>query len=130
MVSRSSLFISPPWVRCSSFDSFHSQIVVPECCIPRTLRVCAFVSSVSCVCVVCVWKWDRAVPCRGTLPAAADAPASKAFPMADASLTVTILDVVQQASNYKQLRKGANEGMWCSVWLVACRPCLSLLSHL
>jgi hypothetical protein len=25
-------------------------------------------------------------------------------------LTVTILDLVQQATNYKQLRKGANEG--------------------
>ena len=34
---------------------------------------------------------------------------AKAFPLADATLTVTILDVVQQASNYKQLRKGANE---------------------
>ena len=26
-------------------------------------------------------------------------------------LTNTILDIVQQASNYKQIRKGANEGM-------------------
>lgn len=34
----------------------------------------------------------------------------KAYPLADASLTKTILDLVQQASNYKQLRKGANEG--------------------
>lgn len=34
----------------------------------------------------------------------------KAYPLADATLTKTILDVVQQASNYKQLRKGANEG--------------------
>lgn len=25
-------------------------------------------------------------------------------------LTTTILDIVQQAANYKQLRKGANEG--------------------
>eukprot|EP01116_Phalansterium_solitarium_P004009 TRINITY_DN14891_c1_g1_i1.p1 TRINITY_DN14891_c1_g1~~TRINITY_DN14891_c1_g1_i1.p1 ORF type:complete len:133 (-),score=51.36 TRINITY_DN14891_c1_g1_i1:199-597(-) len=33
----------------------------------------------------------------------------KAFPLADAQLTNTILDVVQQANNYKQLRKGANE---------------------
>lgn len=29
--------------------------------------------------------------------------------MADATLTVTILDLIQQASNYKQLLKGANE---------------------
>lgn len=28
-----------------------------------------------------------------------------------AQLTTTILDVVQQAGNYKQLRKGANEGL-------------------
>ena len=33
----------------------------------------------------------------------------KAFPLSDASLTVTILDLVQQAANYKQLKKGANE---------------------
>lgn len=34
----------------------------------------------------------------------------KAFPLADAQLTVTILDVIQQAANFKQLKKGANEG--------------------
>ena len=33
----------------------------------------------------------------------------KAYPLADSELTVTILDLVQQASNYKQLKKGANE---------------------
>ena len=34
----------------------------------------------------------------------------KAYPLADQQLSVTILDLVNQASNYKQLRKGANEG--------------------
>jgi len=34
----------------------------------------------------------------------------KAYPLADAQLTVKILNLVQQATNYKQLRKGANEG--------------------
>ncbi len=34
---------------------------------------------------------------------------SKAFPLADSSLTTKILDIVQQANNYKQLKKGANE---------------------
>jgi U4/U6 small nuclear ribonucleoprotein SNU13 len=33
----------------------------------------------------------------------------KAFPLADPQLTQSILDLVQQANNYKQLRKGANE---------------------
>eukprot|EP01061_Rhynchopus_euleeides_P022650 TRINITY_DN3699_c0_g2_i1.p1 TRINITY_DN3699_c0_g2~~TRINITY_DN3699_c0_g2_i1.p1 ORF type:complete len:127 (+),score=69.43 TRINITY_DN3699_c0_g2_i1:64-444(+) len=33
----------------------------------------------------------------------------KAYPMADDALTRKILDLVQQASNYKQLKKGANE---------------------
>ena len=33
----------------------------------------------------------------------------KAFPLADSALTVTILDTVQNAFNYKQLKKGANE---------------------
>jgi hypothetical protein len=41
----------------------------------------------------------------------ASKPNPKAFPLADANLSITIMDVVQQASNYKQLRKGANEGM-------------------
>ena len=35
----------------------------------------------------------------------------KAYPLADAQLTITTLDLVQQAANYKQLKKGANEGM-------------------
>jgi len=33
----------------------------------------------------------------------------KAFPLADADLTIAMLDLVQQASNYKQTKKGANE---------------------
>ena len=34
----------------------------------------------------------------------------KAFPLADAALSNKILDLIQQASHYKQLKKGANEG--------------------
>lgn len=37
-------------------------------------------------------------------------PNPKAFPLADAALSNQILDLVQQASHVKQLRKGANEG--------------------
>merc|ERR1719150_1531072 len=33
----------------------------------------------------------------------------KAYPLANPELTVTILDLIQQAANYKQLLKGANE---------------------
>ena len=33
----------------------------------------------------------------------------KAYPLASPQLTVTILDLIQQAANYKQLLKGANE---------------------
>ncbi|XP_024031009.1 NHP2-like protein 1 isoform X2 [Morus notabilis] len=33
----------------------------------------------------------------------------KAYPLADAQLTITILDLVQQGANYKQIKKGANE---------------------
>jgi U4/U6 small nuclear ribonucleoprotein SNU13 len=33
----------------------------------------------------------------------------KAFPLADADLTVAFLDLIQQATNYKQTKKGANE---------------------
>lgn len=35
----------------------------------------------------------------------------KAYPLADAPLTAKILNLVQQAANYKQLRKGANEAV-------------------
>ena len=33
----------------------------------------------------------------------------KAYPLADADLTVALMDLVQQAQGYKQLKKGANE---------------------
>ena len=33
----------------------------------------------------------------------------KAYPLAESELTVAVLDLVQQATNYKQLKKGANE---------------------
>jgi len=33
----------------------------------------------------------------------------RAFPLADATLASQILDIAQQATNYKQLKKGANE---------------------
>ena len=41
----------------------------------------------------------------------------KAYPLADANMTKTILDLVQQASSYKQLRKGANEGNFLFTFL-------------
>jgi len=37
----------------------------------------------------------------------------KAFPLADADLTVALLDLVQQTSNFKQIKKGANEPTKC-----------------
>lgn len=36
----------------------------------------------------------------------------KAYPLADEELNKSILDLVQQALNYKQLKKGANEGSY------------------
>jgi len=33
----------------------------------------------------------------------------KAYPLADAALTTKILNLIQQAANYKQIKKGANE---------------------
>ena len=44
----------------------------------------------------------------------------KAYPLADAELSVKIMDLVQQAGNYKQLKKGANEG----AWVARHRPCV------
>ena len=46
----------------------------------------------------------------------------KAYPLADAQLTNTILDIVQQAANYKQLKKGANEGECRRGVAHACMP--------
>ncbi|KAL1544642.1 RNA binding protein snu13, variant 2 [Salvia divinorum] len=39
----------------------------------------------------------------------AEAVNPKAYPLADAQLITIILDLLQQAANYKQLKKGANE---------------------
>lgn len=36
-------------------------------------------------------------------------PSKKAFPLAPQQLSTTILDVIQQAHNYKQVKRGANE---------------------
>jgi hypothetical protein len=47
--------------------------------------------------------------CSGALQSQ-EAVNPKAYPLADAQLTVTILELIQQAANYKQLKKGANEG--------------------
>ena len=41
----------------------------------------------------------------------------KAYPLADSALTQKILELVQQALNYQQLRKGANEGNLCQLLL-------------
>jgi hypothetical protein len=36
--------------------------------------------------------------------------------LADAQLTITILDLIQSAANFKQLKKGANEGKCTSLF--------------
>merc|ERR1712122_64772 len=53
------------------------------------------------------WKNQRNILVRMT--ATDNEVNPKAYPLADAQLTVKILGLVQQAVNYKQLRKGANE---------------------
>jgi len=52
----------------------------------------------------------------------------KAYPLADAELTTKILDLVQQATNYKQLKKGANEGASARTPLVRASRCAPPLS--
>jgi hypothetical protein len=39
----------------------------------------------------------------------ADSSECKAYPLAKPDMAVTLLDLVQQAATYKQLKKGANE---------------------
>jgi hypothetical protein len=55
----------------------------------------------------------------------------KAYPLSDAELSVKIMDLVQQANNYKQLKKGANEGAWpfCSTLLPLALVVHSLGTH-
>lgn len=48
----------------------------------------------------CRWEFDITM---------ADEVNPKAYPLADPALTQKILELVQQALNYQQLRKGANE---------------------
>ena len=36
---------------------------------------------------------------------------SAAWPIADQALTQQLLDLIQQATHYRQAKKGANEGM-------------------
>ncbi|EFJ10316.1 hypothetical protein SELMODRAFT_159569 [Selaginella moellendorffii] len=61
----------------------------------------------------------------------------KAYPLADAQLTNTILEVVNQAANYRQLKKGANEatktlnrGMAEFIIMAADTEPLEILLHL
>jgi len=51
-----------------------------------------------------------AKPVLQPVQAEATAPNPKAYPLADAQLTSTILALLEQAVSYKQLKKGANEG--------------------
>ena len=44
-----------------------------------------------------------------TQPTTTTTMSEKAFPLADAELTIALQDLVQQATNYKQIKKGANE---------------------
>jgi U4/U6 small nuclear ribonucleoprotein SNU13 len=62
---------------------------------------------------------------------------SKAFPLADPQLAVTLLDLVQQANNFKQIKKGANEatktlnrGITDLIILAADTEPLAILLHL
>lgn len=54
---------------------------------------------------------------------------SLAWPIADQALTQEILDLVQQASHYHQLRKGANEGN-CPIWQDSLPLAPQYLSHI
>lgn len=62
-----------------------------------------------CVVIVLVCEFFYIFLCN--LLQTGESVSSKAYPLADAQLTITIMDLVQQAANYKQLKKGANEGM-------------------
>lgn len=44
----------------------------------------------------------------------------KAYPLADPTLSTKILNIVQQAVNHKQLKKGANEGKHTMPVAIAC----------
>ena len=50
----------------------------------------------------------------------------KAFPLADADLTIALLDLIQQATNYKQTKKGANEGKTMKKLYMQCQTFIYL----
>jgi len=52
---------------------------------------------------ICIFLTESPNPCEQ------NANSMTAWPVADAALTQEILDIVQQASHYRQLKKGANE---------------------
>eukprot|EP00732_Lithocolla_globosa_P005475 Lithocolla_globosa_v1_NODE_5683_length_1201_cov_757.212914.p2 type:complete len:150 gc:universal NODE_5683_length_1201_cov_757.212914:571-1020(+) len=57
-----------------------------------------------------VWIWGfNSEPSLVVMEQAMTELNPKAFPLADAELGQQIIDIVQQASHYKQLKKGANE---------------------
>ncbi|RXG51787.1 NHP2-like protein 1-like protein [Armadillidium vulgare] len=47
----------------------------------------------------------------------------KAFPLAEVALTQKLLNLVQQASNYQQLKKGANEATKIQNRVGSCLRC-------
>lgn len=79
---------------------------------------------------------DTLTPLKNPSYAMAD-DQSAAWPIADAALTQEILDLVQQSSHYRQLKKGANEatktlnrGISEIVILAADTAPLAILLHL
>lgn len=61
----------------------------------------------------------------------------KAYPLADSALTTKLLSLIQQAMNYKQLKKGANEatkslnrGLSAFIVMAADAQPLEILLHL
>ena len=64
-------------------------------------------------------------------------PNAKAYPLAKQDLSNSILELIQQAANYKQLKRGANEstkslnrGQACIIIMAADTEPLEILMHL
>ena len=57
---------------------------------------------------MCVWLVDKVESLKVDVPLPVN---PKAYPLSDQVLTGTILKLLEQATNYKQMRKGANECM-------------------
>ncbi|KAK6943036.1 Ribosomal protein L7Ae/L30e/S12e/Gadd45 [Dillenia turbinata] len=100
-------------VRCFSASNFEIYCVCSFFCSFFFLNLCSVFNELTYVCHYYLQISKTGEPVN-----------PKAYPLADAQLTITILDLVQQAANYKQLKRVLMKVVWflklfCHVFVLA-----------